>query len=74
MADLDKELKNRWGVVKCDIKHLREDMANDLLIELYGTLDTPPEEMEKKGFDEKKKLSDKYDLLCRLLKETGRNP
>ena len=68
MNDLKKDMDLKLPVVKTGIKVLRKEMIHELIIDLYGDLDRIDEEL---GFDGKKKLSDRYDLLCRLMKSEG---
>ena len=70
MSDLNKDMADKLPVVKSDIKVLRKKMIHELIIDLYGDLERI-DINEDLDFESKKKLSDRYDLLCRLMKSEG---
>ena len=71
---LEKELKHSSLVLmKDEVKGLREDMALELFLELKERLIKSSEETKKLSLEDKKKLSDKYELFKWLLEELGYN-
>ena len=68
---LDDKQKDKLLQVQDEIKMLRKDMVEDLIIKLHRDLDKLPSEKAEMDFEKKKKLSDRYDLLRELLNRTG---
>ena len=66
---MDDRLKHKFDTIEPQIKMLCEDVAQELIFELYASLDTPQEEIDNMPVEKKIAVINKFKIIKDCLKE-----